>query len=134
MKALGMNRDDYAGRVLDVRLDIQKRKRELGKSLGYDYDTLSDDQLSDIVQYNLFPNTMITVQPDDALVTRSRPHPTDPNKCLWDKFTFHRHPSAAVAEAAGVEFEPFDPRDVAPAERPAHDQFTQRTSSPATSR
>ena len=116
---------EYSGRVLDIREDVQKLRREAGPRLGWDYDRFSDERLSDIEQYNLFPNTMITVQPDDALVVRARPHPTDPNRCLWDKLTFHRHPSSTVAEAAGVAFEPFDPDDVPTGERPGHDQFTQ---------
>lgn len=116
---------EYHGRVLDIREAIPKLRREAGPRLGWDYGAFSDEQLSDIEQYNIFPNLMITVQPDDAIVTRARPHPTDPNKCLYDKFTFHRQPSASVAAAAGVEFVPHDAADVAPAERPAHDDFTQ---------
>jgi phenylpropionate dioxygenase-like ring-hydroxylating dioxygenase large terminal subunit len=116
----------YRGRVLEIREDLQKMRRETGPKLGWDYGELSDQRLSDVEQYNLFPNTMITVQPDDAIVMRAMPHLTDPNRCTWDKFTFHRHPSAEVAERAGVEFEPFDVRDVPRAERPEHDHFTQQ--------
>ena len=115
----------YHGRVLDVRKDIQRLRRESGPRLGWDYDALSDERLSDIEQYNFFPNTMITVQPDDALITRARPHPTDPNQCWWEKYTLHRQPKAEVAERAGVAFEPFDPKDLAPIDRPEHDAFTQ---------
>jgi phenylpropionate dioxygenase-like ring-hydroxylating dioxygenase large terminal subunit len=125
VRMFGGDPADYAGRVLDIRLDVQKLRREAGPRLGWDYDTFTDERLSDIEQYNLFPNTMITVQPDDALITRARPHPTDPNWCFWDKFTFHRKPSPEVARRHGVAFEPFDPADVAPLPRPDHDEFTQ---------
>ena len=125
IEKFGGDPSEYRGRVLDIRQDVQKLRREAGPRLGWDYDRFTDERLSDIEQYNLFPNTMITVQPDDAIVMRAMPHPTDPNRCTWDKFTFHRHPSAAVAERAGVGFEPFDERDVAPAGRPEHDHFTQ---------
>ena len=116
---------DYDSRVLDIRHDIQKLRRDAGPALGWDYDALSDERLSDIEQYNVFPNTMITIQPDDALVVRARPHPTDPNKCLWDKLTFHRHPRAEVAATAGVDFEPFNAEDTSDGQRPDHDQFDQ---------
>ena len=116
---------EYSGRVLDIRKDVQKLRRDAGPRLGWDYEAFTDERPSDIEQYNVFPNTMITVQPDDALVARARPHPTDPNKCLWDKFTLHRHPSRAVADLAGVEFEPFNPGDVPQGSRPDHDDFTQ---------
>ena len=61
LKTLGMNKDEYQGRVQDVRRDVQIKKRELGPSLGYNYELLSDDQLSDIVQYNIFPNVVLVL-------------------------------------------------------------------------
>ncbi len=125
VRKFGGDPAEYYGRVLDIREDVQKLRREAGPRLGWDYDAFTDERLSDIEQYNVFPNTMITVQPDDALVVRARPDPTDPNRCLWDKFTFHRHPSVGVADVAGVPYEPFDARDVPAAGRPDHDQFTQ---------
>ena len=116
---------EFRGRVLDVRLAIQQLRREAGPRLGWDYDAFTDDQLSDVAQFNAMPNLMITVQPDDAMVMRARPHPIDPNWCYWDKFSLHRQPDAAVAERQGVPFEPHDPADLAPVPRPAHDEFTQ---------
>ena len=115
----------YEGRVLDIRRDAQKLRRESGPRRGFDYDQLSDERLSDVEQYNVFPNTMITVQPDNALVARARPHPSDPNKCFWDMFTFRMQPRSEVASAAGVVFEPHDATDVEPIARPQHDEFTQ---------
>lgn len=125
LKMLGANPDDYRGRVLDIRADIPQLRRNAGPALGWDYDAFTDEQLSDIEQYNVFPNTMITVQPDDALIARSRPHPTDPNWCYWDKFTFRRQPDEAVARRHGVPFEPYDPASVEPVPRPDHDEFSQ---------
>jgi phenylpropionate dioxygenase-like ring-hydroxylating dioxygenase large terminal subunit len=125
LEMVGLDPDEYRGRVLDVRSDVQRARREAGPRLGFDYSMMSDERLSDIEQYNVFPNTMLTVQPDSALVMRARPHPEDPQRCFWDKFTFVRQPSEAVAEGAGVAFEPHDPALVAPIERPAHDEFTQ---------
>ena len=111
MKKLGMDPEDYQGRVLDVRADIQKVRREVGPELGYDYDLLSDEQLSDIVQYNIFPNTMVTIQPDNLLIMRARPHPTDPHRCWWDKFTFIMMPTDGHASAGSLSFTPRpDPR------------------------
>ncbi len=115
----------YRGRVLDIRGDFPALRRAAGPGLGYDYDGLTDLHLSDIEQYNFFPNTMITVQPEDALIVRARPHPTDPDQCLWDKFTLHMQPREEVARRAGVAFKPADPKDLAPVPRPEHDEFTQ---------
>jgi len=115
----------YNGRNLDIRLDIQKIRRQKGPELGFDYSELSDERLSDIEQYNLFPNMMITAQPESALVMRARPHPTDPNKCFWDKYTFKLVPNPEVAARAGVEFRPSNPKDLLPIPRPTHDEFEQ---------
>jgi phenylpropionate dioxygenase-like ring-hydroxylating dioxygenase large terminal subunit len=125
LRMFGANPDDYAGRVLAIRGDIPRLRREAGPGLGWDYDAFTDEQLTDIEQYNVFPNTMITVQPDDALIARARPHPTDPNWCYWDKFTFRRQPSETVATRHGVPFEPHNPMAAEPIPRPDHDEFSQ---------
>ena len=125
VRLFGADPDDYNGRVFDIRKDIQKLRRDAGPGLGWDYEPFTDERLTDIEQYNVFPNTMITVQPDDALITRARPHPTDPDWCLWDKFTFHRQPSEAVARRRGVPFAPHSQKDLEPVPRPEHDEFSQ---------
>jgi len=125
LRMFGADPDDYRGRVLNIRADIPELRRAAGPRLGWDYDAFTDEQLTDIEQYNAFPNTMITVQPDDALIARARPHPTDPNWCYWDKFTFLRQPDEAVARRHGVPFEPHNPAHVAPIARPEHDEFDQ---------
>ncbi len=124
MKALGMNKDDYRGRVLDVRADIQRMKREKGAELGYNYDLLTDDQLSDIVQYNLFPNSILVLQPDEVWLLRTRPHATDPNKCYWDKLSL-RMPPQTKGGSANLSFN-LD-KEALPEQwdRPEHDEFTQ---------
>tara|TARA_B110000305_G_scaffold238239_1_gene303222 strand:- start:117 stop:1460 length:1344 start_codon:yes stop_codon:yes gene_type:complete len=134
METLGMNRDDYKGRVLDVRRDVQLKKRELGPALGYNYDRLSDNQLSDIVQYNIFPNAVLVLQPEEFWILRSRPHATDPNKCYWDKFALRMFPDVEVQENSKVEFPALQNRANVSfnldqqsdgTARPEHDEFDQ---------
>jgi hypothetical protein len=125
LRMFGADPAEYHGRVLDVREDVQQLRREAGPRLGWDYDALTDQRLSDVEQYNGFPNLMITVQADDAMVMRARPHPTDPDWCYWDKFSFHRQPDEAVARRHGVPFEPHNAADLAPVPRPEHDEFNQ---------
>jgi len=125
MRELGMDPADYRGRVLDVRADVQQRRRSVGPALGYDYDLLSDEQLSDIVQFNAFPNTMLTVQPESLLIMRARPDPVDPNWCWWDKLTFMMMPTDAEQSTSAGALA-FTPRpDPSPGERPVRDEFTQ---------
>jgi len=124
LRALGMNKDDYKGRVLDVRRDVQLKKREMGPTLGYHYDLLSDEQLSDIVQYNIFPNAILVLQPEELWVLRSRPHATDPNKCYWDKLALRMFPDPQAKQIANVSFN-LDQNGMPDDRRPEHDEFTQ---------
>lgn len=72
-----------------TRRDIQKQKRALGPERGLKhYENLSDFQLTDYIIYNIFPNNVITVGPDGVQLLRPRPHPTDPQKCLFDHWYF----------------------------------------------
>jgi phenylpropionate dioxygenase-like ring-hydroxylating dioxygenase large terminal subunit len=123
LKALGLNRDDYKGRVLDVRRDVQIKKREMAPALGYNYDLLSDEQLSDIVQYNIFPNTILVLQPDDYMILRARPHPTDPNKCYWDKLSMRMDPDETAATNANISFSQEQGDTSGNAARPERDEF-----------
>jgi hypothetical protein len=97
----------------------------MGPTLGYHYDLLTDEQLSDIVQYNIFPNSILVVQPEEVWILRSRPHATDPNKCYWDKLALRMFPDAEAQNRANISFN-LD-QDGVPdgSERPEHDEFTQ---------
>jgi phenylpropionate dioxygenase-like ring-hydroxylating dioxygenase large terminal subunit len=125
LKMYGIDPNEYVGRVLDVRADMQEVRREVAPKLGFDYDRLSDDRLTDIEQYNLFPNTMVTLTPDTGFIARARPHPTDPDWCWWDKFTFRMAPSPDVSARAGVRYEPHPSTLFEQPERPVHDEFDQ---------
>lgn len=134
LRQLGLDPDDYHGRVLDVRMNVQRQRRELGAALGFDFDMLSDERLSDIEQYNVFPNTMLTIQPENLIIMRARPDPVDPNWCWWDKMTFAMIPDPAVAERAGVSYaprqEPENTRRAAPNAMNSINSTSSRAASP----
>ena len=67
-----------------------------------DYDELSDDQLSDVWQYNLFPNAILSFTPEHCWILRPRPHPTDPSRCEFDKISLVRFagPETATSKDA----------------------------------
>jgi len=87
MQSIGLNPKDFEGRVMEVREAVQKQKRAVGADQGMDYSGLSDDQLSDVWQYNVFPNLMLSFTPEHCWILRPRPHPTDPAKCEFDKIS-----------------------------------------------
>ena len=70
-----------------IRRAIQVQRRKVGRAKGFDYDAFSDDQLSDVWQYNLFPNIIISFTPGHSWIMRVRPHATDPGRCEFDKLS-----------------------------------------------
>lgn len=104
LENLGLTPADFNGRVLDVREAVQQRKRAIGKDLGFDYSAYADNQLSDVWQYNLFPNAILSFTPERCWVLRPRPHPTDPQRCYFDKISLQRFadPTLQTRESAIV--------------------------------
>ena len=111
LQGLGLDPADFKGRVLEVREAVQQRKREAGAANGVDYSGFSDEQLSDVWQYNLFPNVILSFTPEHCWVLRPRPHPSDPQQCYFDKLTLlklapkesseHSSPAAGAVFGAG---------------------------------
>lgn len=87
IRPLGLDPADFKGRVPEIRKAVQQQKRIVGEKLGFDYSGFTDDQVSDVLQYDLFPNIIMTIKPEELWVMRPRPHPTDPDKCFFDKWT-----------------------------------------------
>jgi hypothetical protein len=74
---------------------VQLHKRRTGASMGRDYSELNDDQLTDDYHYLIFPNVTLNVHADDLMLFRQRPHPTDPDRMLYDVWTFELVPEGA---------------------------------------
>jgi phenylpropionate dioxygenase-like ring-hydroxylating dioxygenase large terminal subunit len=72
------------GRTRDIRAALQKQKRILGESKGYDFGRYDDDQLTDHWHYTIFPNLSFSLKPDGNIWLRARPHESDPEKCYFD--------------------------------------------------
>ena len=122
LEGLQLNPMDFQGRVADIRKAVQTRKRELANQFSCGYDLLDDDQLTDVWQYDFFPNLFMTIQAEELSVYGPRPHPTDPNKCFFDKWTLQLPIEACTDPEAGITLHPgleTSRRD----ERPEHDIF-----------
>jgi choline monooxygenase len=76
------------------RLDIPVREymmdhhARLGRENGHDYSGLTREQLVDDYDYLIFPSLKFNSHAGACLGFRSRPHPTDPNKCTFDVYKF----------------------------------------------
>jgi phenylpropionate dioxygenase-like ring-hydroxylating dioxygenase large terminal subunit len=83
-RAWGINPADYKGRTNDIRAAVIAAKRKLGAERGYkNYADMTDQQLVDYFHCTLFPNLTITMSPEQCQILRTEPHPTDPEKCVF---------------------------------------------------
>ncbi len=88
----------FRGREEEARLALQRQKRALGPVRGYThYDGLRDEQLTDFYHYTVFPNFAASVTADGFHFLRSRPHPTDPERCVFDNWFYAVDPPGVTA-------------------------------------
>ncbi|MEM7218639.1 MAG: aromatic ring-hydroxylating dioxygenase subunit alpha [Pseudomonadota bacterium] len=84
----------FKGRPEDTRGALQEAKRRLGPERGFPhYARVPDQQLTDAFHYTLFPNFAVSLWSDGFHFLRARPHPTDPQQCLFDNW-FYASPGA----------------------------------------
>ncbi len=76
--------EPYRDNIHGLRSALQRRKRELGQSKGYDFSSYSDEQLTDHYHYTVFPNISFSMKPDGCIWLRGTPHPADSEKCIFD--------------------------------------------------
>jgi hypothetical protein len=123
LREWGLDPADFTGRGEATREALQQARRKLGPGRGYDYfDRLNDSQLTDAYHYTLFPNFAVSLWVDGFHFLRTRPHPTDPEKCLFDNWWYAPAPDGVtdaarttaglVERAAVVEHEVFEPGEV----------------------
>lgn len=85
LRSWELDPEPFHGRVREARAALMVQKRKLGQERGYThYEKLSDDQLTDYHHYTLFPNISLTMSADGYQVLRPQPHPSDPEKCIFD--------------------------------------------------
>jgi phenylpropionate dioxygenase-like ring-hydroxylating dioxygenase large terminal subunit len=83
-RAWGVDPADYKGHTNDVRAAVIAAKRTLGAARGYkNYLDMTDQQLVDYFHCTLFPNLTLTMSPEQCQILRTEPHPTDPEKCVF---------------------------------------------------
>jgi hypothetical protein len=92
MQQWDLDPSEFEGRERDIRPALQTQKRKLGPE---HYDNLRDEQLTDFYHYNIFPNFSVSVTADGFHFLRSRPHPTDPEQCIFDNCYCATHPEGA---------------------------------------
>ena len=106
LRGLQLNPDDFKGKVSEIRKAIQKQKRIMGKKLGFDYSEFTDDQISDVFQYDIFPNIFMTIHPERMWLYGPKPDISDPNKCNFTKLSFQIPKEQIIDSEQGIELLP----------------------------
>lgn len=103
----GLDPEKFEGRSREARPAIQKAMREQGVARGFTaLDTMTDSQLTDYHHCTLWPNVSFTMSADGFQMLRTEPHPTDPEKCVFDHWY-----SMPEIEGRDRVFTPLDERD-----------------------
>lgn len=87
-----LDAEDFRGCSHEIREALQRQKRRLGPGKGLDFSRYVDGQLTDHYHYTIFPNLAFSMKPDGCIFLRPNPHPTDPEKCLFDVWYFTLFP------------------------------------------
>jgi phenylpropionate dioxygenase-like ring-hydroxylating dioxygenase large terminal subunit len=80
----GLDPADFVGRNGAARLAIREVKRKADNVFKMDYSNLTDSQVTDIWAGHIFPNVTFTTQAEAFSFQRFLPHPTDPEKTIWN--------------------------------------------------
>ncbi len=116
MRDWDLDPSDFRGRVRSARRAMQQQRRKLGPDRGYTYfDTLTDEQLTDYNHCTMFPNFSLTMAPDGFQLLRPLPHPTDPEKCIFQ----HWYMVPPIPGRTEVE----TPLGIRPLEPAEHERF-----------
>jgi phenylpropionate dioxygenase-like ring-hydroxylating dioxygenase large terminal subunit len=121
LNALGIDPTDYEGRVADIQDAIRVGKRALQDEQPY-YANFTDEELSDVIQTNVFPNAIFSYQPEMLWLMRVRPHASDPDQSYLDKLSFERFVGEDARRFLDVTTE--KSAAAGSAERPARDVFS----------
>ena len=123
LRGLRLDPKEFYGKVPQIRNAIQKQKRIIGNELGFDFSDFSDDQVSDVLQYDIFPNIFMTIHPERLWIFGPKPHKSDPNKCSFTKWSFQIPSELVRDDKKGLELLPGSSFYEQNGTRPEHDIF-----------
>jgi len=84
LQEVGIDPATFGKSAADVREAIQQAKLALPDRLGKTAGDYTANQMTDDWAYFAFPNVTFNIHPEGVLVQRFRPHPSDPEKMIYD--------------------------------------------------
>lgn len=94
LRGSGIDPETFEGGVDDVRPAVWAAMRKLAQDTGMDLSALRDEQLLDDYHYTIFPNVTLNIHGRGFWLFRHRPHPSDPQKMLFDFQDYMRWPAS----------------------------------------
>jgi phenylpropionate dioxygenase-like ring-hydroxylating dioxygenase large terminal subunit len=94
LRGSGIDPETFTGTAADVKPAAIAAGRKLAADIGMDLSALRDDQLLDDYHYTIFPNVTLNIHGRGFWLFRHRPHPTDPQKMLFDFQDYLRWPAS----------------------------------------
>jgi phenylpropionate dioxygenase-like ring-hydroxylating dioxygenase large terminal subunit len=88
--------EGFEGTADDARKAFAERQRKIAPTMGANLSDLNDSQLCDDFHYTVFPNMTFNTHALFTWVFTHRPHPTDPNKMLFDFISIMNAPGIDV--------------------------------------
>jgi phenylpropionate dioxygenase-like ring-hydroxylating dioxygenase large terminal subunit len=105
LREVGIDPDNFPGGAAGARKAIQSAKLDNADRLTTSLEGFVPNQMTDDWAYHVFPNVTLNIHVEGALVQRFRPHPTDPEKLIYDVTVLvHpiRDPSVTLPAYMGV--------------------------------
>lgn len=93
---VGVDVASFRGGPDEARAAYAEAIRKLAPSLGCDFSDLNESQMCDDFHYTVFPNLTFNAHSLFTWVFTHRPHPTDPNRMLFDFLSLLRAPAQDV--------------------------------------
>ena len=101
----GIDPKSFEGDATQVRQAIAKAiVEQRGPAIGVDYSDLNEDQLNDDFHYTLFPNITFNAHAQFVWVFRHRPHPTDPQRMIFDFWNLVRGGNQQLPRGEHAEY------------------------------
>jgi phenylpropionate dioxygenase-like ring-hydroxylating dioxygenase large terminal subunit len=98
MLTAGMDPEAYKGKPFEVRLEMQRHLRAAEGASPVPIEDLTDEQLSDVYHYTIFPNVSFNLFAAGINGFRYRPHETDPQKMYYDLLLLAHFPDGEAPE------------------------------------
>jgi phenylpropionate dioxygenase-like ring-hydroxylating dioxygenase large terminal subunit len=108
LQRVGVDVEAFEGGEAEARAAYADAIRKLAPALGCDFSEMNESQMCDDFHYTVFPNVTFNAHAMFTWVFTHRPHPTDPNRMLFDFVSLLRAPAQDVPRPAKQHFRTAD--------------------------